>query len=63
MISKWKVHAVEVAGNTFFEVFRTTDAASKKNREERFGGYWTTEAEAQSLADKLNEEEKNERIF
>ena len=58
MLSKWKVHTVELAGNTFFEVYRSTDAASKKNREETFGGYWTTEAEARALADKLNEEGK-----
>lgn len=56
MISKWKVRTVEVAGSTFYEVYRTTDAAREKDRVERCGGYWTTEKEAQELADHLNRE-------
>lgn len=59
MLSKWKVRTVEVAGSTFFQVYRLTDAVSKKHRTETFGGYWTTREEAQELADRLNEEEKN----
>lgn len=55
MVSNWKVRTVEVAGATFYQVYRTTDAASKRSREETHGGYWSTEEEAQQLADKMNE--------
>ena len=58
MLSKWKVRAVEVAGTTFYQVYRLTDAVSKKAREETHGGYWGTETEAQQLADKMNEVKK-----
>ena len=57
MLSKWQVRTVEVAGATFFEVYRNTDAAKKSNRIETRGGYWTTKAEAQALADRYNKEE------
>ena len=56
MLSNWKVRTVEVAGSTFFEVYRTTDAAREKDRVERYGGYWTTEKEAAALAARLNQE-------
>lgn len=56
MLSNWKVRTVQVAGSTFYEVYRITDAAREKDRVERFGGYWTTEKEAAALADRLNEE-------
>ena len=56
MLSLWKVRTVEVAGSTFFEVYRTTDAAREKERVERYGGYWTTEKEATDLAARLNQE-------
>ena len=56
MLSNWKVRTVQVAGSTFYEVYRTTDAAREKDRVERYGSYWTTEKEAAALADRLNEE-------
>ncbi len=59
MISKWKVRTVEVAGATFYEVYRTTDAAKAMQRVQRYGGYCTTEKEAQALADRLNDREGN----
>ena len=57
MLSPWKVRTVSVAGSTFYEVYRTTDAAREKDRVERYGGYWTTEKEARDLAARLNQEE------
>lgn len=56
MISKWKVRTVDVAGSTFYQVYRTTDASRAKDRIETRGGYWTTEAEATALAEKYNKE-------
>ena len=56
MLSNWKVRTVQVAGSTFYEVYRTTDAAREKDRVERYGGYWTTEKEATDLASRLNQE-------
>ena len=56
MLSNWKVRTVSVAGSTFYEVYRTTDAAREKDRVERYGGYWTTEKEARDLAARLNQE-------
>ena len=58
MISLWRVRTTEVAGSTFYEVYRTTDAAREKDRVQTYGGYWTTEQEAAALADRLNEEGK-----
>ncbi len=55
MISLWKVKEVDVAGSTFYEVYRTTDAAREKDRIETTGGYWTTKQEAEELAKRLNE--------
>ena len=57
MLSSWKVREVCVAGTTFYQVYRTTDAARKQDRTETRGGYWATEKEAWILADKLNREE------
>ena len=59
MIGRWKVRTVEVAGATFYEVYRTTDAVKAMERVQRHGGYWTTEKEAQDLADRLNDREGN----
>ena len=59
MLSLWKVRTVSVAGSTFYEVYRTTDAAREKDRVERYGGYWTTEKEAKDLAARLNDREGN----
>lgn len=57
MLSDWKVRAVEVAGSVFYQVHRTTDAAREKDRVQTRGGYYSTEAEAQALADRMNREE------
>ena len=59
MLSKWKVRTVKVAGATFYEVYRTTDAVKAMKRVQRYGGYLTTEKEAQELADRLNDREGN----
>lgn len=57
MLSKWKVREVEVAGMTFYQVCRDTDAVKEKDRIVTSGGYWSTLKEAETLADKLNREE------
>lgn len=57
MLSRWNTRAVEVAGSTFYEVYRTTDAAREKDRVETYGGYWPTEGDARRLAETLNREE------
>lgn len=57
MLSKWKVREVEVAGTTFYQVCRHTDAVNDKYQIETSGGYWSTPKEAKTLADKLNREE------
>lgn len=58
MLSKWQVRTVEVAGSTFYQVYRTTDAARAKDRIETRGGYWTTESEAAELAGRYNREDE-----
>ena len=55
MLSNWKVREVDVAGSTFYQIYRDTDAAKKSERIETYGGYWTTEKEAADLAKKMNE--------
>lgn len=63
MLSKWKVREVFVAGTTFYQVYRTTDAARERDRAETRGGYWGTEREALVLADCLNNGgDLNERL-
>ena len=59
MISKWRVKSIVVAGVTFYEVYRRTERSGAMQRVQRYGGYWTTEKEAQDLADRLNEREGN----
>lgn len=54
MLSKWKVREVFVAGTTFYQVYRTTDAVKSDERTEARGGFWSTEREAWKLADCLN---------
>lgn len=52
--------SVEVAGRTFYQVYRLNDVCAdntKKNRETR-GGYYDTQQEADALAEKLNEAER-----
>ncbi len=55
MLSNWKVRSVDCCGTKFYQVYRTTDAVSPREREETKGGYWITVGEAQKLADCLNE--------
>lgn len=54
MLSKWQVREVFVAGTTFYQVYRTTDAVKLDERTEARGGFWSTEREAWKLADCLN---------
>lgn len=56
MRSNWKVREKPVAGVTFYQVYRTTDAV--KNPIETYGGLWSTQAEAEQLARRLNLQEK-----
>lgn len=56
MRSSWKVREKPIAGVTFYQVYRTTDAV--KNPLETYGGLWSTEAEAEQLARRLNQNEK-----
>lgn len=56
MRSSWKVREKPIAGVTFYQVYRTTDAV--KNPLETYGGLWSTEAEAEQLARRLNQKEK-----
>ena len=51
---------VEVAGRTFYQVYRLNDVCAEntvKNRETR-GGYYDTQQEADALAEKMNEAER-----
>ena len=60
MRSRWRTMPVEVAGRTFYQVYRLNDVCAentKKNRETR-GGYYDTQQEADALAEKLNEAER-----
>ena len=56
MLSTWKVREVEFCGDTFFQVYRTTDAARERDRVETTGGYISTRPEAEALARRLNTE-------
>ena len=60
MRSMWRTMSVEVAGRTFYQVYRLNDVCADntiKNRETR-GGYYDTQKEADDLAGKLNKEER-----
>ena len=60
MRSRWRTMPVEVAGRTFYQVYRLYDVCAdntKKNRETR-DGYYDTQKEANALAEKLNEAER-----
>ena len=60
MRSRWRTMPVEVAGRTFYQVYRLNDVCADntiKNRETR-GGYYDTQQEADALAEKLNEAER-----
>lgn len=56
MRSSWKVREKPIAGVTFYQVYRTTDAV--KNPLETYGGLWSTQTEAEQLARRLNQNEK-----
>lgn len=58
MLSKWMVREVTVAGNTFYQAYRVTDAVKVRDQIETYGGYYTTEKEAVELAQLLNKEVK-----
>ena len=60
MKSMWRTMSVEVAGRTFYQVYRLNDVCAEntvKNRETR-GGYYDTQQEADALTEKLNEAER-----
>lgn len=60
MKSMWRVRAVMIAGIEHYQAYRLNDVCAddtRKNRE-TFGGLWTTYAEAENLAQRLNEEGK-----
>lgn len=59
MLSKWMVREVAVAGNTFYQAYRVTDAVKVRDQIETYGGYYTTEKEAVELAQILNKEVKS----
>ena len=64
MKSNWRVMEKDVAGTTFFVVYRCRDLCAPrepKNIETR-GGLYSTEAEAQLVADNLNEEARNGEV-
>lgn len=59
MKSLWRVMTREVAGRTFYQVYRLKDVSADntdKNRE-TCGGYYSTEKEAANLAGFLNKED------
>lgn len=64
MKSNWRVRAQSIAGTDFFQVYRKRDVCdvTKRNNIETRGGLYSTEAEAQLVADNLNEEARNERM-
>ena len=58
MKSKWRVEAQNIAGGTFFLIYRLKDLCAKDCRENReTRGTWDTEEEAQRIVDKLNSKE------
>ena len=59
MKSKWRVSEKNIAGKIFFEVYQLQDISAPDTRLNRIarGGYWSTRAEAEKLASKLNQEE------
>jgi len=58
MLSRWMVRETSVAGTTFYQVYRTTDAVKVRDQIETYGGLWTTREEAAELAKTLNSEVK-----
>ena len=60
MKSNWRVTANPVLGKMFYGVYRLKDVSDidhSGNRETR-GGYFGTRKEAEALAERLNEEER-----
>ncbi len=59
MKSKWRAEETTIAGVTHYTVYRLIDVSGPEkmaNKEVR-GGYWTTRAEAERLAENLNRED------
>lgn len=52
MKTKWTVTTVPVAQKIFYQASRREDGQTQS-----VGGYWKTEAEAQTIADRLNARE------
>lgn len=59
MLSRWMVRETSVAGTTFYQAYRVTDAVKVRDQIETHGGYYTTEKEAVELAQRLNKEVKS----
>ncbi len=59
MNGNWKVTTKDVAGTTFYQVYRARDlcAPLEQKNIETTGGLWATEEEAEALARRLNIEE------
>ena len=59
MKSSWKVTSNSICGERMYAVFRLRDASEvdHSGNREYAGGYVADREEAQSIADKLNEEE------
>lgn len=58
--SEWRVSSYQIAGRTFYVVYRVRDINDidhSGNRETR-GGWYYTRGEAERFAEKLNEEGK-----
>lgn len=57
MLSLWKVREVDCCGDSFFQVYRTTDSARASERIQTKGEYLPTKKEAETLARRLNTED------
>lgn len=58
MSGMWRVRSVDVAGTEFYQVYRLRDlcAPVTEKNVEKYGGLWSSEAEAVNLAELLNRE-------
>lgn len=56
MMSKWRVKEAQVAGTTFYRVYRLLDVSAKETQKNilSHGGLWATRKEAEDLAAALN---------
>ena len=57
---KWKVGQIPVAYATLFAAYKLRDESKPDEASNRAyrGGFWSTEKEAQNIADRYNEENK-----